>query len=151
MVEYWVGTLGGLLVCNQLEDIAKGNFKWYYSELSDNTSLNDNLIYALYFDNSGVLWIGTDDGLDKYDPYENQFKINKDISKYIDYKAPRIRGFTKTYDDKVIVATRRHGLFLYQENTIIPLHNNNSDIASIFSIDEKNNLLWFMEWKCFNL
>jgi len=28
--EYWVGTLGGLLVCNQLEDIAKGNFKWYY-------------------------------------------------------------------------------------------------------------------------
>ena len=134
---YWVGTLGGLLVCNQLEDIAKGNFKWYYSELSDNTSLNDNLIYALYFDNSGVLWIGTDDGLDKYDPYENQFKINKDISKYIDYKAPRIRGFTKTYDDKVIVATRNHGLFLYQENTIIPLHNNNSDIASIFSIDGK--------------
>lgn len=135
--KYWVGTLGGLLVCNQLEDIQKGNYKWYYSILSDDTSLVDNLISALYFDASGVLWIGTEDGLDKYDPYENQFTLNKDISRSIGNQAPRIRGFAKTYDEKVIVATYHNGLFISNTKGSTPLHNTGKDIASIYSDDGK--------------
>ena len=135
--KYWVGSLGGLLVCDNLEDIAEGRFQWHYSVLSDDTSLVDNLISALHFDASGVLWIGTEEGLDKYDPFENQFKLNKGISSYIDNQAPRIRGFSKTYDAKVIVATRHNGLFILKEENFIPLYNDNSDIASIFSIDGK--------------
>ncbi|MDO5970739.1 two-component regulator propeller domain-containing protein [Flavivirga aquimarina] len=133
--KYWVGTLGGLLVCNRLEDIAKGDFQWHYAVLSDNTSLVDNLISALYFDASGVLWIGTEDGLDKYDPYENQFNLNKDISKFIGNKAPRIRGFSKTNDDKLIVATRHNGLFISTKDNFKPLYNNQKDIASIYSVN----------------
>ncbi|PXY42170.1 hybrid sensor histidine kinase/response regulator [Flavobacterium cheongpyeongense] len=135
--KYWVGTLGGLLVCKQLEDIQKGNYKWYYSILSDNTSLVDNLVSALYFDASGVLWIGTEDGLDKYDPYENQFVLNKDISRYIGNQAPRIRGFSKTFDGKVIVVTNHNGLFISSSNGFVPLHNKGRDIASIYSDDGK--------------
>ncbi|WP_163407268.1 hybrid sensor histidine kinase/response regulator [Flavobacterium ajazii] len=135
--KYWVGTLGGLLVCKQLEDIQKGNYKWYYSILSDNTSIVDNLISALYFDASGVLWIGTEDGLDKYDPYENQFNFNKDISRYIGNQAPRIRGFSKTYDGKVIVVTNHNGLFISGSNGFAPLYNTGKDIASIYSDDGK--------------
>ena len=33
-----------------------------------------NCIISKYFDNSGLLWIGTDNGLDRYDPFKNQFK-----------------------------------------------------------------------------
>lgn len=135
--KYWVGTLGGLLVCNQLEDIAKGDFQWHYAVLSDDTSLIDNLVSALYFDKSGVLWIGTEDGLDKYDPYENQFKLNKDISFHIGNQAPRIRGFSKTYDEKVIVATRHNGLFISKEEHFEPLYNSQDDIASIYSYNGK--------------
>jgi ligand-binding sensor domain-containing protein len=135
--KYWVGTLGGLLVCKQLEDIQKGDYKWYYSVLSDDTSIVDNLVSALYFDASGVLWIGTEDGLDKYDPYENQFTLNKDISRHIGNQAPRIRGFSKTYDGKVIVATSHNGLFISNGNAFMPLHNNDKDIASIYSDDGK--------------
>jgi len=135
--KYWVGTLGGLLVCNQLEDIQKGYYKWYYSILSEETSIVDNLVSALYFDASGVLWIGTEDGLDKYDPYENQFTLNKDISHYIGNQAPRIRGFAKTYDDKVIVTTSHNGLFISNGNSFRPLYNNDKDIASIYSDDGK--------------
>lgn len=135
--EYWVGTLGGLLVCNQLDDIANGDFQWHYSVLSDNTSLVDNLISSLHFDASGVLWIGTEDGLDKYDPYENQFNLNKDISLHIGNKAPRVRGFSKTNDGNVIVATRHNGLFISKKNSIRPLYNNQNDIASIYSVDGK--------------
>ncbi|MNG08465.1 Two component regulator propeller [compost metagenome] len=129
--KYWVGTLGGLLVCKNLEDIQKGNYKWYYSILSEDTSIVDNLISALYFDASGVLWIGTEDGLDKFDPYENQFILNKDISHHIGNQAPRIRGFARTFDEKVIVATSHSGLFISNDKGFKPLYNNDRDIASI--------------------
>ncbi len=135
--KYWVGTLGGLLVCNQLEDIAKGKYNWYYSILSDDKSIVDNLVSALYFDASGVLWIGTEDGLDKYDPYENQFTLNKDISRFIGNQAPRIRGFSKTYDGKVIAETRHNGLFISNSGGFIPLNNTKKDMASIYSDDGK--------------
>ncbi len=131
--KYWVGTLGGLLVCNQLEDIARGVFEWHYTILSDDTSLVNNLISALYFDPSGVLWIATEDGLDKYDPYENQFKLNKEISTHISNQVPRIRGFSKTYDEKLIVATRHNGLFISNEDSYNPLYDTPNDIASIYS------------------
>jgi signal transduction histidine kinase/ligand-binding sensor domain-containing protein/DNA-binding response OmpR family regulator len=133
--KYWLGTLGGLIVCNQLEDISEGKFKWYYSVLPDDNSLVDNLVSALYFDASGILWIGTEDGLDKYDPFENQFNINKDISLHINNQVPRIRGFNKTYDGKVIVATRHNGLFISNNDSFVPLYNNQKDIASIYSLD----------------
>ncbi|GGF05608.1 hybrid sensor histidine kinase/response regulator [Flavobacterium limi] len=135
--KYWVGTLGGLLVCKQLEDIQKGDYKWYYSVLSDDTSIVDNLVSALYFDRAGVLWIGTEDGLDKFDPYENQFALNKDISRYIGNQAPRIRGFAKTYDGKVIVATSHNGLFISNAKGFVPLYNKSIDISSIYSEDGK--------------
>ncbi|WP_281336732.1 hybrid sensor histidine kinase/response regulator transcription factor [Flavobacterium eburneipallidum] len=135
--KYWVGTLGGLLVCNQLEDIPAGNYKWYYSVLSDDKSIVDNLVAALYFDKSGVLWIGTEDGLDKYDPYENQFVLNKDISKYIGNQAPRIRGILKTYDSKIIVQTRHDGLFISNSAGFVPLNNPKKDMASIYTDDGK--------------
>lgn len=135
--KYWVGTLGGLLVCDQLEDIAEGKFNRYYSVLSDNTSLVDNLITALYFDKSGVLWIGTEEGLDKYDPFGNQFKINKDISLYNENQAPNIRGFSKTYDGKVIALSRYNGLFISKGKDFVPLFNPRKDIASIYSADGK--------------
>ncbi|WP_158847981.1 hybrid sensor histidine kinase/response regulator transcription factor [Algibacter sp. L1A34] len=135
--KYWVGTLGGLLVCDSLEAISKGEYKRYFSVLTDQTSLIDNLVSALYFDTSGILWIGTEDGLDKYDPFENQFNLNKDISNFIGNQAPRIRGFSKTYDDKIIVATRHNGLFISEKENFIPLEINQKDIASICSTDGK--------------
>ncbi|MBM1105619.1 response regulator [Aurantibacter crassamenti] len=133
--KYWLGTLGGILVTESLENIAKQEFTLHYSELSDDNSLVDDLVSSLYFDASGVLWIGTEDGLDKYDPFENQFKTNKEISKYIQNQIPRIRGFAKTYDDKIIVATRHNGLFIYQNGHYAPLYNKQKDIASIYSFD----------------
>ena len=135
--RYWLGTLGGLLVCNRLEDIGKGEFQRYYSKLTDENSLVGNIVNCLYFDASGVLWVGTEDGLDKYNPYGNQFKINKDISLYNDNQKPNIRGFAKTYDGNVIVATRYNGLFVSREKSFVPLYNDKNDIASIYSSDGK--------------
>ncbi|MFC4097367.1 hybrid sensor histidine kinase/response regulator transcription factor [Euzebyella saccharophila] len=135
--KYWVGTLGGLLVCDQLEDISSGNFQLFQSVLSDDASLTDNLVSSLFFDASGVLWIGTEDGLDKFDSFENQFSLDKDISKFIGNKAPRIRGFAKTYDGEILIATRHNGLFVTDESGYRSLANNQADIASIYTYDQK--------------
>lgn len=135
--EFWVGTLGGLLVCERLEDIPAGNFQWYHADSSNELSLVDNLVSALYFDTSGVLWIGTEDGLDKYDPFKNQFKLDKRISSHINNQIPRIRGFAKTFDNKVITATRHNGLFISEKDGFAPLYYTDYDIASIYSTDGK--------------
>ncbi|MDO3695639.1 two-component regulator propeller domain-containing protein [Wenyingzhuangia sp. chi5] len=135
--KYWIGTLSGILVCNQLEDLKTANFQWHYSVLTENTSLADNLISSLYFDPSGVLWIGTEDGLDKYDPYENQIHLNKEVSLYTENQIPRNRGFAQTYDGKLILATWHNGLFITKKNSFVPLYKNKEDISSIYTVDGK--------------
>ncbi|WP_405382579.1 two-component regulator propeller domain-containing protein [Maribacter sp. LLG6340-A2] len=135
--KYWLGTLDGVVVCQQLEDLTIGKFELHQSVLSDGTSLVDNLVSALFFDKSGVLWLGTEDGLDKYDPVENQFALNKDISRLIGNKAPRIRGFSKAYDGKIVVATRNNGLFVSNGNGYSSLSDIGTDIASIYTVDGK--------------
>ena len=135
--KYWLGTIGGLIVCNQIEDIEKGDFQWHFSKITDDASLNDNYISSLYFDKSGVLWIGTEDGLDKYDPFENLFTARSDISNFIDTYFIKIRGFAKTFDSKIIAASRQNGLFKLGNNQFDFLFKSDYDISSIFSIDGK--------------
>ncbi|RIJ46467.1 hybrid sensor histidine kinase/response regulator [Maribellus luteus] len=133
--KYWVGTLAGLLICDSLEDIAKGKYILNSSTLSDNTSLIDNLVSALYFDKSGVLWIGTQNGLDKYDPFNNQFKTLNDISFIIGDKVPRVSGFSMTYDNSIIISTHGDGLFIQRNGKIDLLYNQHKEIASIQTFD----------------
>jgi len=135
--NYWLGTLGGLLECSKIEDITTGNFNWYYSELSDETSLVDNQIFVLFFDKSGVLWVGTENGLDKFDPFRNQFKIKKKISDLLESQVPRICGFAKTYDENLIVATNDNGLFLSKNDRFFQINIPTNEISSIFTTDGK--------------
>ena len=135
--KYWLGTIGGIIVCERLEDISKGNFQWYYSKRSEKTSLVDNSVSALYFDNSGLLWIGTDNGLDKYDPFRNQFKTINSFALVVDGKIPRISDYGQTYDNKLIVATHNSGLFLNDENKFKVIKTEAKDISGIYTPDGK--------------
>lgn len=135
--KYWLGTIGGLIVCDELEDIGKGKFEWHRAVVTEESSLVNNVVYALHFDPSGVLWIGTGDGFDKYDPFENQFRNFNDISRHIDNNVPVIKGFAKTYDSKVIVATANNGLFISENDEISPLSDGLYDLMCIYSEDGK--------------
>ena len=135
--KYWLGTIGGIIVCNRLEDISKGNFQWYYSKRSEKTSLVDNAVSALYFDNSGLLWIGTDNGLDKYDPFKNQFKSINSFALVVNGRIPRISDYGQTYDNKLLVATHNSGLFLKDRNRFKPIEKKYKDISGVFSPDGK--------------
>lgn len=133
--KYWLGTIGGIIVCNRIEDISSGKYSWYYSKQTEKTSLVDNSVSALFFDNAGLLWIGTDNGLDKYDPFGNQFKTFNSFSLVVDGKIPRISDYASTNDHKLIVATHNSGLFLMDNGHFKPISEDNIDISSIFTHD----------------
>jgi ligand-binding sensor domain-containing protein/signal transduction histidine kinase/DNA-binding response OmpR family regulator len=69
--QYWIGTWGKGLY--QLDSL--GNPGAHYQKRPNNRgSLSNNDVNALYYDRSGVLWIATQDGLNKLDPARQLFQ-----------------------------------------------------------------------------
>lgn len=69
--KWWIGSFGNGL---SLYDAQKQSFtEHYHHDPGDPKSLGDEYIQDVYSDVSGILWIGTTDGLDKFDPYTQQF------------------------------------------------------------------------------
>lgn len=73
----WIGTQGGGLnkLIRQNRDVTEWKFIHYKSEESDPYSLSDNNIRAICEDHTGLIWIGTANGLNKYNPALNQFFV----------------------------------------------------------------------------
>ena len=67
----WVGTYGGGL--NKME-IESGQFDHYINDPSDIESLSDNIVFSIYEDPDGIFWIGTNSGLNRFDPSSEKFK-----------------------------------------------------------------------------
>ena len=63
----WIATLHGLNRYNGYE------FFQYFHDATDSTSLNNDLVFALYLDSSHRLWVGTLTGTNRYDFKSNRF------------------------------------------------------------------------------
>ncbi len=74
--QLWVGTLDGLNKIN-LESNQITNYKF---NLLESNSISDPIIFSLFHDQNGDLLVGTNNGLDKYDP-ENDYFINHSSEK----------------------------------------------------------------------
>ena len=66
----WVGTYGSGLA---RWDRATGKFKTYLHDPKNPHSISDYAIWAIYQDRQGVLWIGTGQGLNRFDPTTEHF------------------------------------------------------------------------------
>ena len=67
----WIGTnYSGL----QRFDPVSGELTVYEHDADDLTSLSNNRVNSIHFDHSGTTWVGTQDGLDKFDPRSGRFK-----------------------------------------------------------------------------
>ncbi|MGQ1947744.1 hybrid sensor histidine kinase/response regulator transcription factor [Geofilum sp. OHC36d9] len=134
--RYWIGTLNGLLVCDRLEDISIGKYDRYVKDLLNPLSLVHNYVISLFFDKSGVLWIGTENGLDKYDPFRNQFKTISGQSLAKDV-ALDISSYGKTVDGNLLLGTHSNGLYLLKNKTLIQISSKQQRIGSIYTDDGK--------------
>jgi ligand-binding sensor domain-containing protein/signal transduction histidine kinase len=58
-------------------DVRNHRYAHYRHIAGDPTSLSNDTVHALFIDHAGVLWVGTDDGLNRFDPRSNTFKVFK--------------------------------------------------------------------------
>lgn len=77
--EIWIATLGGGI--SKVEDIVivndkvtELNFSNYLNNKRDDKSLSHNLVWSIFQDKSGLIWIGTDLGLNKINTNSKGFE-----------------------------------------------------------------------------
>jgi ligand-binding sensor domain-containing protein/signal transduction histidine kinase len=67
---FWLGTDSSGM---QIFDPTTGQFITYEHEPDRATSLSDNRVNSIHFDRAGTIWVGTQDGLDEFDPATRHF------------------------------------------------------------------------------
>jgi two-component system sensor histidine kinase ChiS len=66
----WSGSIGGGLT---RKDLRTGKTVVYKHDPSKPASLADNRVYSVCGDHTGTIWVGTRDGLDRFDPIHETF------------------------------------------------------------------------------
>jgi len=110
--DIWIGTIGNgifkIPFLNQKHDPNK--IKQYHNDISEKYQFCSNVIKKLFFDDQGILWIGTDKGLNRMDP-----KTESISSFYFDVKQPNapkndndfsISAITKGDNNQLWLGTR---------------------------------------------
>lgn len=67
----WIGTYGGGL--NKM-DLETAKFTSYQHSDTDLNTLSDNIVFSIYETPDGMLWIGTNHGLNRFDPDTERFQ-----------------------------------------------------------------------------
>ena len=81
--DLWFGTQGGGL--NRL-DRGTGRAQVFRYDKNNPTGLSNDIVQSLHFDRAGVLWAGTDDGLDAFDPKTQTFHVYRPPVKPSSYR-----------------------------------------------------------------
>lgn len=114
--KLWIGTWGGLILCNSLDNLERGEFKLITHNRNIIHSVSHDQVMYVLEDNSGVIWIGTENGLNKYDSYQNQFQplSGPEMDNLSEQTAT---GF-HSYKNGMLILTLSNGI-LYKENSKI--------------------------------
>ncbi|MCL4551003.1 MAG: histidine kinase [Bacteroidetes bacterium] len=142
--SYWVGTYNGLFRFDK-KTFAKTDL---YSNPDDPTTINDNKVRAIYKDRTGVIWIGTVAGVNKYDSMRKNIQLiyfNENFKTFLGntYRVP-----SKFITDKIIWAGPTISSILKSNSRNIRFFGNvdqeenfHTEQTSCLYIDE-NNVLW---------
>lgn len=130
----WIGIFaGGVNVLDQVT----GSVTVYNHQPANPHSLNSNLIFSLYEDLDGVIWVGTDKGLNRYDEATNSFQsiAQAGIENNIIYDV---------YEDNnktLWIATYNYGLVSYNKKTGVWNRKTADDKDQPLSSDKLTSLL----------
>ncbi len=141
--KIWIGTWGGLVLCDQFTDLETENIELIYHDSKYAQSISNNQIMDVFHDNSGSVWIGTENGLNTYDPYQNQFKPIKE-GVVSDLQEQTATAFYP-YEDGLLLMTLSHGIVFKNEKTSwhIPTDNqfaNFNEKLYALLVDSENNV-----------
>lgn len=136
----WIATLGGG-ICLYNKD--KNNFKTFKNTESDSKSIISNQTNVLFEDSNGLIWIGTDKGLTRFNPTTSKFQNfrNKEIS------GVNITSFYEGKNGIIYIGTFGKGLFIFKQKLNIfkklnlKLDNQIKFINVISSLNNDNLLI----------
>ncbi|MEM1135405.1 MAG: two-component regulator propeller domain-containing protein [Bacteroidota bacterium] len=140
--EHWIGTHEGILKIKNLESLEEREFEQFAHKDYDDKSLSNNLIHNLFEDRSGVIWVGSENGLSKYDPFKNQFKpLNNKI--FSDLKANAATCFAESFDHQLLIGNIYEGIIIRNGNKFSRILQQYR-ICSITTLDSIN--FWIGTW-----
>ena len=146
----WFGTwLGGL-------DRYDGyTFKVYKHDDQDDGSIAGNTIRTIYVDRTGVLWVATNEGIDRYDRDTDSFvHYRHSADSPTDPRYYRVDAFYEDESGKLWLASfgglaqldRTNGrVYAYRPNPNDPVTFSDSDLRSL-CLDATTGLLWVSSW-----
>lgn len=112
--QWWVGSYGNGL---SIFDAATSTFPYHFHHHpADGMSLGNEYINDVFTDNAGILWVGTSSGLDKFDPYTQQFTsvpIPLSSSEFSVYRLPSCITEDKNDRQYLWITVPGAGLFHY--------------------------------------
>lgn len=139
----WVGTYNGLFKFDK-NNFAKTDI---YSNPNDPKTIDDNKIRSIFKDRTGVIWVGTIAGVNKYDSMKKKFQL---INFNEDYKASLDNLYTipsKYITEKILWAGPGKSNIYKSKNRKIKFFGEvdskngfHTFLSSNFYLDEKNYL-----------
>lgn len=140
----WVATKGGGL---NKSDLKNKMFDHWSSDENDDNSLVNNEVRAIHEDGDGTIWVGTNNGLSRFQSEPVRFRnYVKDFDYKADKSSPRIRMIERLNDGKLLVATQSGALYHYLPDAdrfeLVPGYgegNVSADITKVNCVFDKSN------------
>jgi ligand-binding sensor domain-containing protein/class 3 adenylate cyclase/predicted metal-dependent HD superfamily phosphohydrolase len=141
----WVGTKQSGLFLIEKDENKKQLVSQYQNNPLDNSSIADNDISCIFKDDNGIFWIGTEQGVSRFDIYKQGFTtitLNNDPSKgLIDYS---VWSFAEDDDGNTYIGTQKDLTIFDRERNyyyhIIRNINTTHHLLSIYV--ENSNKIW---------
>jgi signal transduction histidine kinase/ligand-binding sensor domain-containing protein/DNA-binding response OmpR family regulator len=109
--KVWIGTQGGGLY---ILNLITNKVAQYQSIYNNPGSLSNNSVTAILKDNCGIFWIGTNDGINKYDPATKQFAhYQKDPENPNSLQYNFVSSFCESPDGNIWIGTFGQGISVY--------------------------------------
>lgn len=121
----------------------------YFDHLTIQDGLSHNTIHCLLQDQYGYIWIGTQNGLNKYDGYNFEvYRSNEESEPSYEFVGKIISALYEDRAGNLWVGTRKHGINL-RRNLQDTFSNLQSDSA--FAAIERHEIANFFEDKAGNI
>lgn len=137
----WLGTeTEGL----QKYDAETDTFIVYKHQEGNEKTLSSNYIFDIIEDDDGFLWIGTQQGLNKFNPKTGETVRVKDLP-YDKLNLSRIKSLQFSATGELWMSTQSSGIFTWSKNKKLSIINKKSGLPSntISSLEfDKNGYLW---------
>jgi len=151
----WIGTEGGGLCFLSAEDKNSGLYKFTHilSERTDKSEFGESVIYSIFEDNEGNIWVGSDRGFTIIDTKSAELKFKhylpkKELNNWLTEE--KVYSITQGEKNQFWIGTFGGGLFLFNpENETFKQYKNEiynqqslsrNHLYSVYSA--KDGLLW---------